>query len=174
MRIHTVKKSIRSNHTIRWAGYHCEGTKRNSIVDGKRFTHYMTDCSSSATTIINDKYTKYFPLISSNVKDDDVKDDDVDDDKFILDIKPFSEHIIKYDSTVRICQKCGGKRFACKAVFCETNQFGKGIYREGKKYKENPHNMYDDYTDGINDAYYEIEECDMESFLEHFWNESDD
>ena len=52
----------------------------------------MTYYSSSSTTIINDKYTKYFPLISSNVKDDDVKEDD----KFILDIKPSSDHIIKY------------------------------------------------------------------------------
>lgn len=172
MRIHTVKKNIRSNHTIRWGGFCQDGTKRNGIVDGMRFIHYMTDYSSVATTINNKKYKKDFPLISSNNEDNN--DVDNNDDKFILNIEPSRNQIIRYDSTVKCCQKCGGTRFACKAVFCETNQFGKGIYRQGKKYRDNPRNHYDEYTDGIDDAYWEIEQYDYESFRDHFWNESVD
>jgi hypothetical protein len=116
MRIHTVKKNIRSNHTIRFGGFGQAGTKRNGIVSGL--------CGS-------DKINEIIEII---------------DDKKIIDghsILPLHPRI-KYNSTVRCCQKCGGTRFAYKAIFCETNQFGKGIYRPGKKYIQNPLNLYDE------------------------------
>ena len=172
MRIHTVKKNIRSNHTIRWAGYQQDGTKRNGIVNGRTFTHYMTNYSSCATTINNKKYKKYFSELSSDITSENSSS--ATSEEFILNIEPSREQIIRYDSSVRCCQKCGGTRFACKAIFCETNQYGKGIYRQGKKYTQNPLNLYDEYTDGITDAYYEIVECDIDSFRDHFWNASDE
>ena len=150
MRIHTVKKNIRSNHTIRWAGYRQDGTKRNGIVNGKFFTHYMTDYASWATTINNAKYYKYFSEISAGSESQD--------NKFILNIEPSNDHVIKYDSRVRCCQKCGGKRFNCKGIFHDANAFGKGIYRQGKKYDDNSLNIYEDCIKGNTDAYYDIQE----------------
>jgi len=56
-----------------------------------------------------------------------------------------------YDSHLHCCQMCGGLRFSCKALFQETNQYGKGFYRQGKKFKKYPMQMYYDYIDSLDD-----------------------
>jgi hypothetical protein len=154
MRIDTVKKNLRTNHTVRWAGYHQTGTKRNRIVDAEPFIdhfihHYDGLCSSSG--FINKKYTEYFPVDDTNVSKSP-------DDYNIIEIKPKRCHIIKYDSHVRCCQMCGGTRYSCKALSYETNQYGKGVYHQGKKYKYNLKDDFDTYLDGIDDAYYDLDD----------------
>jgi hypothetical protein len=149
MRIQTVKKGIRSNHTIRWAGYG-EGTKRNGVVNG--FTYVGNVCQLQNVKTKKNKYAKFFPsnYFDNKIDTDDETDDDTDT---IINITPTKNDIIKYDSHLRCCQMCGGTRFSCKAVFCEQNQYGKGIYRQGKKFNESPMNIYEDYLDSFDDVY---------------------
>jgi len=143
MRIHTVKKGIRSNHTIRWGGYNQEGTKRNGIINGtfyvdKHMSNIFTNTESDS--VLPKKYAKYFPqeITSECVYTDS------------SDTRPAKHDVIKFDSTVRCCQMCGGTRFGCKALFQETNQYGKGCYTT-KKIIDNPLNDYDDYLASIDD-----------------------
>jgi hypothetical protein len=158
MRIQTVKKGIRSNHTIRWAGYG-EGTKRNGVINGRGFINNA--CRDGNVIYIKNTYKKYFPstYFSKHTQFDEFdesyesdKSDEFDesDDK-IINITPRKYEIIKYDSHLRCCQMCGGSRFSCKAVFHEQNQYGKGVYRQGKKFKESPMNIYYDYLDSLDD-----------------------
>lgn len=41
---------------------------------------------------------------------------------------------------VKPCLKCGGTRFSCVVVGCETNQYAKGIYKERKRRYTNLYN----------------------------------
>ncbi len=151
MRIHTVKKGIRSNHTIRWGGYNHKGTKRNGVICGTRFVNnciasIIIDSDNETEHKLPKKYAKYFPQqITFNCDDYD----DYDDSSTT---RPEKRDIIKFDSHVHCCQMCGGSRFNCKAVFQETNQYGKGVYRT-KKYVVNPMNDYDDYLASYDDLY---------------------
>ena len=145
MRIDTVKKNLRTNHTVRWAGYEQPGTKRNGIVDACAFIHRMKGLGASSG-FVNKKYTDYFPVDDTNVSD-------MPDDYQIYEIKPSCDNIIKYDSSVRCCTKCGGTRYSCLGVFHETNQYGKGIYRQRKYQRTTPIDDYYDYIDGIDDAF---------------------
>lgn len=146
MRIQTVKKSIRSNHTIRWAGYG-EGTKRNGVINGKVFINHVCRYEN----VIYDKttYKKYLP--SNYFVNSETDTDTNTDDTISISIKPSKHDIIKYDSHLHCCQMCGGSRFSCKAVFHEQNQYGKGVYRQGKKFRESPMNIYYDYLDSLDD-----------------------
>ena len=103
-------------------------------------------------------YKKYFPSTyfpkhtqfdEFDEFDESDKSDKSDDE--IINITPRKHDIIKYNSHLRCCQMCGGSRFSCKAVFREQNQYGKGVYRQGKMFKESPMNIYFDYLDSIDD-----------------------
>lgn len=145
MHIHTVKKGIRSNHTIRWGGHNHEGTNRNGIICGTRFVNdcvasIIVDSDNETEHKLPKKYAKYFPQqITFNYDDSSTT-------------RPEKRDIIKFDSNVHCCQMCGGSRFNCKVIFQETNQYGKGVYRT-KKYVINPMDDYDDYLESNNDFY---------------------
>jgi len=120
--------------------------------NGRTFIHYACIDAKCKTN----KYKKYFP--TNYFDTDDFVDSDADnsvdtetDESIIIDMKPAKHDIIKYDSHLHCCQMCGGSRFSCKAVFHETNQYGKGVYRQGKKFKEFPMQMYHDYVDSLDD-----------------------
>ena len=127
MRIYPKKKNIRTNHTIRWGGYNQPGTKRNGIIWGKTFIAEFHGLGKSSG-FINKKYIEYFPNDETNICDMP----DFYEIYEIYEIKPRRGDIIKFDSHVRCCQKCGGTRYSCKGVRHETNQYGKGVYRDGK------------------------------------------
>ena len=160
MRIHTVKKGIRSNHTIRWGGYNNEGTKRNGIIYGAQFVDRCgvlnnIGYDSKIKHKLLKKYAKYLPQqITSNCDDyDDYDDyDDCYDDYDAYITRVGKNCAIKFKSHVHCCQMCGGSRFNCKAIFNETNQYGKGVYRT-KKYVVNPMNDYYDYLASYDDHY---------------------
>lgn len=110
---------------------------------------------------IKNTYKKYFPSTyfpkhtqfeesDESVESDESDKSDKSDDE-IINITPHKHDIIKYDSSLHCCQMCGGSRFSCKAIFCEKNQYGKGVYRQGKKFRESPINMYYDYLDSLDD-----------------------
>jgi len=112
MRIHTVKKSIRSNHTIRFGSFQNSGTKQNAIVSGFLGSDKINYSEQQDITV--GQSVHHHPRIKYN-----------------------SIIRIKYNSTIRCCQKCVGTRLSCKVLFMETNQYGMGIYRQGKKYAMN-------------------------------------
>lgn len=97
-------------------------------------------------------YKKYFPstYFPKHTQFEESDESDESDDE-IINITPRKHDIIKYNSSLHCCQMCGGSRFSCKAVFCEKNQYGKGVYRKGKKFRESPMNMYYDYLDSLDD-----------------------
>jgi len=145
MRIDTVKKNLRTNHTVRWAGYQQPGTKRNGIIFAKYFIHNNIDIFNSSNGQ-HKKYAKYFPVKQADGETPDSETLDNNQENMKLNMCS-----LKYDSTIRCCQMCGG-RFTCKALEHEANQYGKGIYRQKKKYLRNLYDDYDDYNDGIIDA----------------------
>jgi hypothetical protein len=48
----------------------------------------------------------------------------------------YETNLIKL-GVARYCLMCGKSRYYCKAITIEMNQYGRGIYRESKKYYVN-------------------------------------
>ena len=108
----------------------------------------------------SEKYIKNYPYRIQKLVEklaSEPNDDSTTETKETFILHPHKNNIIKYKSQIHCCQMCGG-RMTCKALFHEKNQYGKGIYSMGKKFRSNPIDDYYDYEEAHDDLCDDVDE----------------